>query len=313
MSCYRYHRLVHRPQLMYLCSRLSQFLRLAVALGLLLFAQDSCAQPLSVRDNENQRVPPLSFHRRNYVVSSLNQTDSIKFQLSLKYRVLSFPWGKRHRQHPSAGVYFAFTQLAVWDAFDLENSSPMKDVNFGPEVFYRQSFADIREEGCNFHDIQVGASHNSNGRRAPETRSVNLIVGTARAGCSLARRSGPLGAIPHGVLELSAWSPPIVAFENPDITRYMGYGRLRLTLASGIVDVEQSTPAATAGIFGSVTTLQVGTAGYVTLQWEGSYRPPYPYALRFLPYFMVQYFNGYGETLLSYNQKSQNFRIGLGF
>ncbi len=278
----------------------------------LFFEQRIYAQAIPARTSETLPESPLSFHRRNYVLSSLDQTESVKFQFSFKYRIFSLKLGQKRRHISPSGFYFAFTQLAVWDAFDLENSSPMKDVNFGPEIFYRQSFADIRDPGCNFHEFQVGASHNSNGRRAPETRSVNLIVGSARAGCSLARQSGPLGAVPHGVLEFSAWSPPIVAFENPDITRYMGYGLLRLTLSSGIVDIEQRTQTATAGIFGSVTTLQLGTAGYVTLQWEGTYRPPYPHALRFLPYLMVQYFNGYGETLLTYNQKSQNFRVGLG-
>jgi outer membrane phospholipase A len=31
----------------------------------------------------------------------------------------------------------------------------------------------------------------------------------------------------------------------------------------------------------------------------------------FASYFLVQYFNGYGETLLGYNQRSSNIRAGI--
>lgn len=290
----------------------SRSLWLSVALVALLSSRDLSAQTVTSSDIATVPQSPLSFHRRNYVISSFDETDSIKFQLSLKYRLLKLNLGREHPHVPPSGVYLAYTQLVIWDAFDIENSSPMKDINFGPEIFYLHSLASVRDDGCNVHDFQLGASHNSNGRRAPETRSVNLFVGTIRAGCSLAKRSGPLGSVPHGVLELTAWTPPFIAFENPDITRYMGYGQLELTLSSGLVAQEENARQALAGIFGSTIAVRVGTAGYVTVKWEGSYRPPYPRALRFLPYLMVQYFNGYGETLLTYQQKSKEFRVGLG-
>jgi outer membrane phospholipase A len=56
----------------------------------------------------------------------------------------------------------------------------------------------------------------------------------------------------------------------------------------------------------------VGRAGHVTILWEGVYRPPYRKEWFFLPYVMVQYFNGYSETLLTYDERTKAFRVGFG-
>ncbi len=188
----------------------------------------------------------------------------------------------------------------------------MKDINFTPEIFYLRSFAGPLDSGCRIYALQGGLQHSSNGRRKPETRAVNWAVGRMRAGCSLAQRRGPFGRAPHAAAELSAWTPPFHPTENPDLVEYVGYGRLRLTLKSGVFS-ESPADAPPAGSFESSVALQVGTAGHASVLWEGAYRLPRPSGWRFMPYLLAQYYNGYAETLLTYDARTREFRIGFGF
>lgn len=254
----------------------------------------------------------LSFHRRSYLLSSFDTTDSVKFQFSVKYAVWPFEAKNAPPTSSLEGFYFGYTQLAIWDAYDFSDSSPMKDVNFEPEVFYLYGMATPLDPGCRVYVVQVGAQHVSNGKREPETRAVNWLVGKARLGCSLARKRGPFGRAPHASVEVTAWTPPIRPVENPNIVDYVGYGRLQLSLKSGVWS-ETPSDVAPAGSFESSVALQVGAVGHVSVNWEGAYRPPRPSQWRFMPYLMVQYFNGYSETLLTYDERTREFRVGLGF
>ncbi|MBK6897705.1 MAG: phospholipase A [bacterium] len=47
------------------------------------------------------------------------------FQLSAKHRL----FGSR--------FYLAYSQISFWQAYDIHNSSPLRDTNYNPEIFYR--------------------------------------------------------------------------------------------------------------------------------------------------------------------------------
>ncbi len=68
----------------------------------------------------------MSFYERSYFVSSLDATDSVKFQFSIKYAVWPFDDEASDTGEPYApreGIFFGYTQLAIWDAYDIADSS----------------------------------------------------------------------------------------------------------------------------------------------------------------------------------------------
>ena len=46
-------------------------------------------------------------------------------------------------------------------------------------------------------------------------------------------------------------------------------------------------------------------------QWRPGYEGKFVEWWKFTPYFYAQWYDGYGETLLQYNQKVNVFRVGL--
>lgn len=229
-----------------------RIVRCVVALAIVSLVRGASASDATDASSERAGDGPvaqlprlLSFHERNYVLSSLGSTDAVKFQLSIKYAVL--PFSRRppaRRLLVPEGIYFGYTQVAIWDAYDLQDSSPMKDVNFQPELFYHRGWSTPLMSGCRLRAFQLGVRHASNGQKGDSTRAVNTIQGRLTAGCSLPGRRGPLGKAPHGSVELTAWSPPVRPVENPDLVDYIGYGRVRLTLRSGLLSDELSVAGA---------------------------------------------------------------------
>ena len=88
--------------------------------------------------------------------------------------------------------------------------------------------------------------------------------------------------------------------DNRDLKNYRGYGKLRM-------------------IFGRADGLALmftGIAGkdfdHETIQLDLTV-PLRSKFLDFQTYLLVQYFNGYGESLLSYNKTSETWRAGFSF
>jgi hypothetical protein len=83
-----------------------------------------------------------------------------------------------------------------------------------------------------------------------------------------------------------------------DIAEYRGYGQLRGSLGKANGPLLAFTSTAGKGLDHRSVQLDM----------------TYPVHVRFLDmsiFVLVQYFNGYGESLLSYNQKSESLRLGV--
>lgn len=197
-----------------------------------------------------------------------------KFQISLK----TIAW--ENILGEGSNLWVAYTQRNWWQLYN--ESSPFRETNYQPEVFL--TFAnDFRFWGFTNTIFGGGFKHESNGKGGELSRSWNRITAMA----AFERRRMAINVrtwyrIPEGDSD----------DDNPDIERYMGYGDI-----AGIWKWRDHE-------FGVRlrNNLRNESRGAVELEWT------FPINRRFKGY--IQYFNGYGESLIDYNQS--NSRIGVG-
>ena len=206
-----------------------------------------------------------------------------KFQLSVKVPLAQNLWLKQD------AVYFAFTLLSAWQLYNGgENSSPIRENNFEPELLYMWT-TDWSLRGWHLSVLGVGLNHQSNGRAHEFSRSWNRVTAVAameRGRWLVALR--PWFRIP----EPDRTNPnDVYSDDNPDISKYLGYGDLYLVYRYGRHE-------ATAIIRDN---LRWTNRGSLQLDWSFPIGRVHGY---------LQYFIGYGETLIDYNVPVG--RIGVG-
>lgn len=227
--------------------------------------------PVAYNDSPNR-----SPFQDNSTGEDIENTE-VKFQLSLKVKLWQDILGR------DVDLWFGYTQKSFWQFYDFAESAPFRETNYEPEVLlnFRTNF---KLPGLTCRTISVGFNHQSNGRSEPYSRSWNRIVGNL--GFERERLT----------LLLNMWYRIPESDEkddNPDLDDYVGYGELwgyyfwnghrfgamlrnnlKLSDNRGAFQLEWSIPL----------TDKVG--------------------------FYIQYYNGYGESLLDYNHSVN--RIGAG-
>jgi phospholipase A1 len=227
----------------------------------------------------------LTFHRPMYVLPATwseelhgKETEMI-FQLSAKVRLFR------------SQLYLGYTQQSYWQAYNNDVSSPFRETNHHPELFYRILPGNLwlKEWG-----LDLGIEHASNGRSAPESRSWNRLY----AAPFLQTRSG-LSYIKlwYRIPESDKTTPlDSDGDDNPDITDYYGYGELHYRL---LLKREHVVHAM---LRGNMST------GKGALQLDYTY----PTGSRNL-YALVYIWTGYGESLIDYNRSVTRVGIGVAF
>lgn len=208
--------------------------------------------------------------------AKLDRTE-IKFQISFKAPVAKHIFGKYD------SLYFAYTQVSLWQAYNSDNSSPFRETNYEPEVFL-QFDTDVPVLGLRNRLLTMGIVHQSNGRTEPLSRSWNRVY----AEFVLDRGNFAMSVKPWYRFE-----EPAETDDNPDINRYLGAGELRMAYEwkKYVAAVMVRCNFRPDNLYGAV-------------QLEGSF----PVARKLKGY--IQYFYGYGETLIDYNARTN--RIGIG-
>ncbi len=247
-------------------------------------------------EGARRRKYAIKLHRSSYVlpftynespnVDAVREADpdedlkkaEVNFQLSLKVKL----WQDIFDQ--KMDLWFGYTQRSFWQFYNFDDSSPFRETNYEPELLLNFR-TDYRILGLKGRFINLGFNHQSNGQSKPLSRSWNRAVlnfGFERDQFSFLLKGWY--RIPE-----SAGND-----DNPKIERYLGYGeiwayyflgkhRLGIMLRNnfsfhanrGALQAEWSFPL---------------------LKWVSGY---------------VQYFVGYGESLLDYNHRVN--RIGIGF
>jgi len=212
-----------------------------------------------------------------------------KFQFSIKYKILRF--GVATPQYLPSTLQFGFTQRSLWDI--NASSSPFYDTSYMPELFF-ESLAPISIGPGGWFTwlgYQVGFKHESNGREGPVSRSLNTVY--ARPVLALGPSDGWRLVV----------SPVFFTYvggltDNRDLIDYRGYGQLRL-------------------VFGKNTGPSLMYTGSAGKHWDRYTTqldltvPVRTRLLDFKTFLLLQYFNGYGESLLSYSAKTETIRAGV--
>ena len=177
---------------------------------------------------------PITSYRQNYILPftyNFNQDKQlyeaanpgteiddaeIKYQISLKVKLWQDILGT------NMDLWFAYTQLSLWQFYNTEFSSPFRETNYEPEILlnYRTDTDIFGLMRSRF--IQIGLNHQSNGRGAPLSRSWNRIV------ANFGFERGDFDMV------LKAWTRIPESEENddnPDITSYLGYGEIWLGIS----------------------------------------------------------------------------------
>ncbi|MEO8902359.1 MAG: phospholipase A [Polyangiaceae bacterium] len=253
----------------------------------------AATQPTPAQSKEAE-LDLLTFYKDNYFLTGFTDATEVKFQISAKFDL----WPNRG---PHA-AYFAFTQKSLWDIYRV--SQPFDENNYSPELFYTYFHAPGRYDpppGCGFFMERVGAAHESNGESGARSRGWNRIYVESRFACYDAARD-------YGAVSLQVWAPPIGARDNPNITGYLGYGELSVSVGS---DGGQGW----LGDWEVALHARKGTRswGAGSLETDARWRPRYGEFWRFTPYLYGQFFTGDGETLLSYDTPHSAVRVGIGF
>jgi phospholipase A1 len=206
-----------------------------------------------------------------------------KFQLSIQFDWWNEPLG------PGTAFYFGYTQMSLWQTYNTkmlgeeeDASSPFRETNYEPEIGLSMD-TDFRLAGLTFRRARLSLIHTSNGQGGDRSRSWNrLALGTSFGRGNVAGRARVWYRLPEAEQD-----------DNPGITDYMGFGDLILAYKW-----REQTLAVTLRNNLDLTD----NRGAVQVDYS------FPLTGRIKGY--LQYFNGYGESLIDYNRSVS--RIGLG-
>ncbi len=235
----------------------------------------------------------LSPHEPIYFIYGSEQ-QAAKFQFSFKYRLLG-EGGTAGRVLPALrSLYFGFTQRSLWDV--ESNSSPFYDTSYMPElVFESQSVIDSEQSGgFKWLGYQAGLKHESNGREGLASRSINTVY--FRPGVAFGRFDDW-----SVILAPRVWAYVSDLTNNPDIRDYRGNFELLAVLGKN------------EGLSLSLTGRMGRDVHKGSFQADLSIPVKFDHVFEFATYFLVQYWDGYGESLLDYNRRSSTLRAGVSF
>jgi len=226
-----------------------------------------------------QNDSPYSPRTGSFTYDNELDNQEAKYQISFKIPLLTGVLDGR------TTLWFAYTQLSLWQVYNTDSSAPFRETNYQPELFVRyRSDWDLGPGAIDY--LSISFNHESNGRSEPESRSWNRILGSATY--TYGRwlfMVNPWYRIPENEEE----------DDNPDIENYLGYANYwaiykwnqNYTLSLKMLNNLKADD--------NKTSVQLGFSFPVGDNLKG----------------YVQYYNGYGESLIDYNERINRIGIGL--
>jgi phospholipase A1 len=250
----------------------------------------------------------LETHHQNFIMTSITSDENniassptqpatddrqlenkdLQFQISLKTQVMhdvpllrDLPWVTSSR------LWLAYTQKSYWQIYNTDESRPFRESNFAPEAILSLGLDDSLNRFWP-RMVNLGAIHESNGRSNPISRSWNRVylesAWQIRDAYTLTLR--PWYRIPDGASD-----------DNPDISKFLGYGDLTLRW-----DDFEKRKAITLLMRNN---LRSDNKGYAKLSMYYE-----PFKRENLKLYM-SLSSGYGESLVDYNHSQTVFGIGF--
>jgi phospholipase A1 len=255
----------------------------------LLADRDAAARPFSILAHKPNYILAAAYNAEGWAPEWYQLTENdpeytnkdteVQFQISLKVP-FALDLFNGHMD-----IYGAYTNRSFWQLYNEEYSEPFRETNHEPE-FWVQFANDWDIWGFTNVLNTAGFVHQSNGQAGLQSRSWNRMYANF------------IFEKDNFVLSFKPWvwlSADKTISDNPDITDYMGHGEMRAAWQRN----------------GHVVSMMLRNQlesgfdkGAVELGWSIPVFN-YPYLKAY-----VQYFHGYGESLIDYNRKVN--RIGVG-
>ncbi|WP_020676649.1 phospholipase A [Geopsychrobacter electrodiphilus] len=203
----------------------------------------------------------------------------LKFQLSLKTLLISNLLGQ------TGDLWVGYTNRSFWQAFNSKRSSPFRETNHEPEAWF--DFATDRTLGdLRFKGLNLGMVHQSNGQWGAVSRSWNRIYSLFMfQRKSLYFAFKPWWRIPESRVD----------DDNPDIEKYLGNFEFYAL---------KEWKDQTLGIM-LRNNLRLNQDNHGAVQLD------YTFSLHNQLRGYIQWFYGYGESLIDYNHEVNTLGIGL--
>lgn len=234
----------------------------------------------SVRAELDKR-PYFSLFRDNYFIGGVpvgkeptTANSDVKFQISISQRIT------KSKLPFDTYLFVQYTQKAFWNVF--QTSMPMRDMNFNPGIGLGHLFI--------YKDNYIGKGylmleHESNGKDSIFSRSWNKVT-----------LCTSLMINQNWEAQFRIWAPIIDSDNNRDLLKYSGIVQLGTTYRSDNKRFNASL----------LFTKRNSKMSFNT-QAEISYK----FNNRENQYLFIQYYNGYAENLLEYNQYKSILRLGF--
>jgi phospholipase A1 len=251
--------------------------------------KESNVNPFSISQYRQNYLLPITHVKSPNPISVNGLTDEnidnfeAKYQISVNMPLLLM-------DDDASGVFFGMTLVSFWQVFNDETSKPFRENNYEPEVYYQWQ-TDWDLFGYRFNQFNVGLNHQSNGQSGLKSRSWNRIYATA------------IFSDVNSLYYLKTWyrlPEDQKTFEldptgddNPDISDFIG----RTEFGFGFN-------------MGKLNLLAKVSNNLSFNKNRGSIELNLTYPINDRYDWLLQYFNGYGDSLIDYNRHQQ--RIGFG-
>ena len=233
--------------------------------------------------NEIMDMPSFTIYGDNYLITgtTLGETpDANNSDAKLK---IGFKQRLTNKRLPfNTYLFFTYQQIAFWDVF--KKSFPFREINYNPSLaLVKAHYKNGEYNGF----IQFQFEHESNGLDGDSSRSWNRFSLIYER--FLSQRLTGIAKV---------WVPIGNMDGNPDITDFRGYQELSLSykMNQHFIFETQMRKAFSLDLKGSIL---IGAN--------------YRISERSDQFIYLQYFLGYSENLIDYNQSTQRLRIGIVF
>lgn len=245
--------------------------------------QSASANQLSGFDKFRNAISP---YEPNYFVGGNKGGRNARYQVSFKYRL--FTPDDPSNPTLADNIYFGYTQTALWDLHS--DSHPFVDTSYKPSLFWRKDALLQTENKQWFLGLATGVEHESNGKAGMDSRSVNHAY--IQPEFNYRFDGGSTFTL------APRFKSYFLVRGNPGYRDYAGNVDWKLRWA-------QDKGMVLTGLY------RHGRKSRSTTQLDAAW-PLRRTPLNMNGYLHLQYFHGYGETLLGYDQKSsRQLRIGL--
>jgi len=238
----------------------------------------------------NESTLPEFMSRGAEYNNNIEAEYQLSFQKSLTYNL--FGWNEY--------ITMAYTQQVWWKVYD--ESAPFRETNYTPEVFMILPTSDYIDEEYKLRALKFGYRHQSNGEEGYASRSWNrLFLSALWQWDSLFLKVEGWYRIPEDKKSEAFYAgtdPGAIGDDNPDINDYMGYGEIDLNYLYGKHQ------------FNLLLRNNLdfdNNKGAVQLDYMA------PFFNSDNTFWYLKLFNGYGESLIDYDQSTTKMSIGFAF